>query len=142
MKAKNSARAREWLEEALALARKAEPDAVWTRITFGIAAAYARFDCGTGGEALEDAIRLMNKSPEKAHAADERVPLIKRFGGFRQTNIDFTNGTTGFGLHAAVRAFPAGQFENVLGTLDSISEREARGKAIVTLCAQHLRPVG
>jgi hypothetical protein len=140
LKAKNTARAREWLEEALALSRKAEPDAVWTRIAFGVAAAYAQFDAGTGIEALGSAIKLMNKSPDRTRAADERAPLVKRLGGFRQTNIDFTNGTTGFGLHAAVRAFPAGQFEDVLGILDAIAEREARGKAVVALSAQHLRP--
>lgn len=142
LKAKNNARASAWLEEAHALARKAEPDAVWARIAFGVAAAYAQFDWVMGGEALGDAIRLMNKSPEKANWADERVPLATKFGRFRHTNTNFTNGTTGFGLHTAVRAFPAGQFENVLGVLNGISEREARGRAVVLLCAQHLRPAG
>lgn len=140
VKVKNTARAREWLEESHALSRKAEPDAVWTRIAFGVAAAYARFDAATGVEALRDAIRLVNKSPERADAADERAPAVKQFGGFRQTNINFTNGTEGFGLRAAARAFPPTQFENVLAILDGISEREARGRAIVTVCAQHLRP--
>lgn len=142
LKAKNNARAREWLEEALALARKAEPDAVWARIAFGVAAAYARFDGGAGVEALREAVVLMNRSPEKAGAADERAPPGKRIGGFRQTNIDVTNGTTGFGPHAAVRSFPAAQFENVLEILDGVSERAARGRAIVALCARHLRPAG
>lgn len=141
LKAKHTARACEWLEEACALARKAEPDAVWTRIAFGVAAVYARFDWSTGGEALADAVRLMNKSPERAQGDDERAPPARKFGDFRQTNSDFTNGTTGFGLHAAVLAFPAGQFEKVLEILDGISAREARGKAIVALGAQHLRPV-
>lgn len=140
LKAKNTARAREWLDEALALARKAEPDAVWSRIAFGAAAAYAQFDGAAGAEALGDAVRLMNKSAEKVDAADERVPLIRRLSGFRQTNINFTNGTTGFGLYAAVRAFPATQFENVLAALDEISEPEMRGRAVVALCAHHLRP--
>jgi hypothetical protein len=67
-----------------------------------------------------------------------RAP-VERFGGFREPVVNFTNGTTGFGLHAASRAFPAARFEDVLGTLDGISEREARGKPVVALCAQHLR---
>ncbi|HLL74640.1 MAG TPA: hypothetical protein VK421_05200 [Pyrinomonadaceae bacterium] len=140
LKAKNAARAREWLEEAQALARRAEPDAAWARTAFGVAAAYAQFDAGAGVEALGEAVRLMNRSPEKADAADERAPPAKRFGGFRGANVNFTNGTTGFGLHAAARAFPAAQFENVLGTLDGIDEGAARGRAVVALCAQHFRP--
>jgi hypothetical protein len=140
LKAKNAARAREWLEEARALVRKAEPDAYWTRIAFGVAAAYAKFDEAMGLESLADAVKLLNRSPDKAGANDERAPFFRRFGGFRQTGIDFTYGTSGFGLRAAVRAFKPGRFENVLEVLDEISEREARGTAVVALARQHFRP--
>jgi hypothetical protein len=139
LKAKNSQRAREWLEEARSLIQKSEPDAHWARIAFGVAGTYAQFDEEMGLEALADAVRLFNRSPEKPAAADGRVPFFKRFGGFRQTGIDFTHGTTGFGLRAAVAAFKSNKFEQVLEVIDRISTREARGAAIVALCLQHLR---
>ncbi|HVG28766.1 MAG TPA: hypothetical protein VM864_03505, partial [Pyrinomonadaceae bacterium] len=140
LKAKNSARAREWLEEARGLIRKSEPDAYWVRIAFGVASAYAQFDEAMGLESLADAVKLLNKSPDSAGATDERAPFFRRFGGFRQTGIDFTYGTSGFGLRAAARAFKPGRFENVLEILDAVSEREARGAAVVALGRQHFRP--
>jgi hypothetical protein len=140
LKAKNNERSREWLEEARSLIRKSEPDAYWTRVAFGVAAAYAQFDEAMGLESLADAVKLLNKSPEKVSATDERAPFFKRFGGFRQTGIDFTYGTSGFGLRAAVRAFKPGRFESVLEILDAISERAARGAAVVALGRQYFRP--
>lgn len=142
IKNEGDTRARQWLEEALTLSRKSEPDAAWTRILFGVASTYAQFDGTAAVETLGAAVKLMNKSPEKPDATDERAPMIRRLEGFGRTNINFTNETTGFSLGAAVRSIPAAHFENVLIILDAIPERDVRGRAVVTLCAQHLRLAG
>lgn len=138
----NEGRARAWLEEARALIRKADPDANWSRIAFGVAAAYATLDETLGLESLRDAVGVMNRTAERADVTVERAPFIKKIGGFREAGIDFTYGTTGFGLNAAVRAFRPGGFESVLNIIDGISDREARGRAVVMLCWKQLSAQG
>lgn len=134
----NEEGARAWLEEARALIRKSDPDANWSRIAFGVAAVYATLDETLGLESLRDAVGVMNRTAERADVTVERAPFIKKIGGFREAGIDFTYGTTGFGLSAAVRAFRPGEFESVLNIIDGISDREARGRAVVVLCRKQL----
>jgi len=129
-KAKETARAAQWLQEARALVKAARTDGPWSRIAFGIASTYARFDPAAALEALADGVKLMNQTLT-APTSDEKAPVVKRFSGL--TAQDFSYGTSGFGLKAAVAMFGPDQFENVLGTLKGITSPEARGVAIVTL---------
>jgi hypothetical protein len=80
----------------------------------------------------------MNKSAEKVDVTVERAPFIRKIGGFREAGIDFTYGTTGFGMGAAVRAFRLAQFESVQEIVGGISDREVRGRAVVVLCRKRL----
>jgi hypothetical protein len=72
----------------------------------------------------------MNRSP-LASAADEKAPQVARFSGF--ADVDYTHGTEGFGLNAAVGAFSAARFDSVLSSIDKITNVELHGGAIVTL---------
>ncbi len=103
----------------------------------GVVSTYGRFDDLMALEALTDAVKLMNKN-SSAPVNDERAPSAAKFSGF--TLPDFTYGTSGFGLRAAVEAFDASEFESVLGVLSKISRPEMRGVAVITLCRKHLRP--
>jgi hypothetical protein len=134
----NEERARAWLEEARSLIRKSDPDENWARIAFGVAAAYATLDETLGLESLREAVDVMNKSAEKVDVTVERAPFIRKIGGFREAGINFTYGTGGFGLGAAVRAFRPARFESVLEIVGGISDREARGRAVVVLCRKQL----
>ncbi|HYO90599.1 MAG TPA: hypothetical protein VEQ40_03155, partial [Pyrinomonadaceae bacterium] len=78
VKAKELTRARDWLQEAQALLKKAEMDQNWTRITLGIVTTYGQFDKWAALEALNDGVKLMGRFPVEA-AADERAPLVKKF---------------------------------------------------------------
>ncbi len=72
-------------------------------------------------------------------AADEdRVPLLKRFSGF-ESSADFTYGTEGFSLRAAIGAFGPEQFEDVLGIVNRITPTELHGMAIIELSKKYLK---
>lgn len=136
-RAKDPLRAAQWLQEARAIIKSAEPDEAVTRVALGVVSAYAQFDQAEALAAFDDAVKLMNQSPP-ASAADEKAPLVKRFSGF--ASADYTHGTEGFGLNAAVGAFRAAWFDSVLSTLDKISDVELRGSATVTLCRKAMPP--
>jgi tetratricopeptide (TPR) repeat protein len=133
---KGSARAAQWLQEARAIINSAEPDEALTRVALGAVSAYARFDQAQALEVFDDAVKLLNRSPP-ASAAEEKAPRVERFSGF--ANADYTRGTEGFGLNAAVGAFGAARFDGVLSSIDKITNAELRGGAIVTLCRKAMQ---
>ena len=137
VKAKEVTRARDWLQEAQALLRKADMDESWTRIALGIVSTYGQFDKWAALEALNDGVKLMGRFPVGA-GADERAPLVKKFSV--KTISDITFGTNGFGWRAAASAFAPEQLESVLDVLAKIETPEARGVAIVALCRKLLDP--
>lgn len=129
--------ARTWLDEARALIKKGHnADENAPRIALGIVTSYARVDKWTALETLSEAVKFMNEFPRAAYD-DERAPLVRRFSGFGVVP-NFTYGTTGFSLEAALRAFPADQFDSAFYRLHEISSPEARGLALVTLCRKYL----
>ncbi len=134
---KDAARAAEWLAEATNAIRSAEPDAGAARAAFGVAATYAQFDHLLAQQTLAAAVKIANQSETSYDFEDERAPLVKRFSGLtvRAPN----GGTSGFGLRAAAAAFGAEQFDDALATLRSLSSPEARGVAVVALCAEVLK---
>jgi hypothetical protein len=136
IKAKEVTRARDWLQEAQALLKKAEMDENWTRIALGIVTSYGQFDKWGALDALNEGVKVMGRFPVEA-SADERVPQVKKFSV--KTVSDITFGTSGFGWRAAAGAFAPEQFENVIDVLAKIESPEARGVAIVALCRKLLK---
>lgn len=133
---KDATRATQWLQEARAIIKSAEPDEALTRIALGVVSTYARFDNASALEALTDAVKLINQSP-LAPLTSESAPQTKRVAGL--TNTDITFGTSGFGLSAAIGAFEPVLFEDVLETLKKITTAELRGIALVTLCRKNIK---
>jgi hypothetical protein len=140
VKAKDTLRAGQWLQEARLLVEKAEPDENSSRIALGTVSAYGEFDKQAALDSLSVAVRLMGRQSVTLKE-EEKAPLIKRFSGLAPL-ADFTYGTGGFSLKAAVSKFAPEQFESVLGTLNKIESPEARGLAAITLCRNylHLQP--
>lgn len=136
-KAKDVVRARQWLQEARLVVAKSEPDEALARVAFGVAAAYGQFDTPAALDALGEAVRLAARSRVPLNA-EERAPLAQKFSGIGPLS-DFTYGTSGFGLGAAVGVFKSEHFENVLMILNDIPSPEARGVAVLALCRRHLR---
>lgn len=136
IKAKDLTRARDWLQEAQALVKKAEMDENWTRISLGLVSTYGQFDKWAALDALNEGVKLMGRFPVDA-SADERAPLVKKFSV--KTVADITSGTSGFGWRAAAGAFAPEQLESVLDVLTKIESPEARGVATVALCRKLLR---
>jgi hypothetical protein len=71
-------------------------------------------------------------------ADEDRAPLLKRFSGF-DSSADFTYGTEGFSLRAAINAFGPEQFEDVLGVVNRITPVELHGLAIIELSKKYLK---
>ena len=136
--ARNTSRAGEWLVEASQTIRKAAPEEALVRVAFGVAAAYAGFDGLLAGQALAEALKLLDKFPS-VPLTDEKAPMTKRFSGISFS--DFTYGTTGFGLNSVIAAIPSAAFEDVLGQLGRLSKPESRGLSIILLCRSHLARV-
>lgn len=134
--AKDTARAAQWLQEARAIIKSAEPDEALTRIAWGVVSTYVRFDNMSALQALDDAVKLINQSPITPLGSD-KAPQTKRLAGLANTDITF--GTAGFGLGAAIGEFDSASFENVLETLKKIATAELRGIALVTLCRKHIK---
>lgn len=136
-KAKELVRARQWLQEARLVVSKSEPDAALVRAAFGVAAAFGQFDTPEALDSLQAAVKLAARS-RVALDTEERAPLVQKFSGLGPLS-DFTYGTSGFGLGAAVGVFKYEQFENVLMILNDIPSPESRGVAVLALCRRHLR---
>ena len=137
IKIKDTTRANQWLLEARSLIRKGDPDETSVHVAFGIVSAFGKFDRITAFEVLTEAVRQMGKT--KLGPADEdRVPLLKRFSGF-ESSADFTYGTEGFSLRAAISAFGPEQFEDVLGIVNRITPTELHGMAIIELSKKYLK---
>ncbi len=87
-------------------------------------------------QALASAVKIANQSEAPYDFEDERAPLARRFSGL--TAQSPIGGTSGFGVRAAAASFGPDQFDDALATLRRLSSPEARGVAVVTLCAQVL----
>jgi hypothetical protein len=136
IKGKDTNRATQWLLEARALIRKADPDENSARVALGIVSAYARIDSVAAFEVLAEAVRLMGKTALSSRDEDQS-PAIMRFSGL-DASPDFTYGTEGFSLKAAIGAFGPNQFEDVFGVVDRITPAELRGVAIIELSRKYL----
>jgi len=137
IKIKDTTRANQWLLEARSLIRQGDPDESSVHVTFGIVAAFGKFDRITAFEVLTEAVRQMGKTT-LGPADEDRVPLLKRFSGF-ESSADFTYGTEGFSLRAAISAFGPEQFEDVLGIVNRITPTELHGMAIIELSKKYLK---
>ena len=137
IKIKDTTRANQWLLEARSLIRKGDPDETSVHVAFGIVSAFGKFDRVTAFEVLSEAVRQMGKTTI-GPADEDRVPLLKRFSGF-ESSADFTYGTEGFSLRAAVSAFGPEQFEDVLGIVNRITPAELHGFAIIELSKKYLK---
>jgi hypothetical protein len=134
---KDTLHAAQWLQEARASIKNADPNEASSQIALGIVSTYALFDNVSALDALTDAVKLINQSPPTSSAAD-KAPLVKRFSGF--ANADYTYNTNGFGLNSAVSAFSQTWFESVLDSLRKITHPELRARAILALCRKNLTP--
>lgn len=137
IKIKDTARAIQWLVEAHSLVRKVDPDETSVHVAFGIVSAFAKLDRVVAFDVLSEAVRQMGKTTLSS-ADEDRAPLLKRFSGFEST-ADFTYGTEGFSLRAAVSAFGPEQFEDVLGIVNRITPAELHGQAIIELSRKYLK---
>jgi hypothetical protein len=137
IKAKETTRASQWLVEARSLIRKADPDEDLVHVAFGIVSAFGKFDRLTAFEVFSDAVRQMEKTTFSRRDED-RAPSIRRFSGL-ETPADLTYGTEGFSLRAAIDAFGPEQFEDVLGIINRITQKELHGLAIIELCRKYLK---
>src|SRR5215217_1483549 len=137
IKIKDTTRANQWLLEARSLLRKVDPDETSVHVALGMVSAFGKFDRVTAFEVLAEAVRQMGKTtlgPED----EDRAPLLKRFSGF-DSIADFTYGTEGFSLRAAIGAFGPEQFEDVLGIVNRITPAELHGLAIIELSRKYLK---
>jgi hypothetical protein len=139
IKSKDTTRANQWLLEARSLLRKVDPDETSIHVAFGIVSAFGKFDRVTAFEVLAEAVRQMGKTTLGAQDED-RAPLLKRFSGFESVS-DFTYGTEGFSLRAAISAFGPEQFEDVLGLVNRITPAELHGLAIIELSRKYLKVI-
>ena len=139
IKTKDTTRANQWLVEARSLIRKGDPDETSVHVAFGIVSAFAKFDRVSAFEVLAEAVRQMGKTTI-GPADEDRVPLLKRFSGL-ESGSDFTYGTEGFSLRAAVGAFGSEQFEDVLGIVNRITPAELHGLAIIELSRKYLKAI-
>jgi hypothetical protein len=137
IKTKDTTRASQWLVEARSLVRKVDPDETSVHVAFGIVSAFAKLDRVTAFDVLSEAVRQMGKTT-LSPADEDRVPLLRRFSGF-DSSPDFTYGTEGFSLRAAISAFGPEQFEDVLGVVNRITPPELHGLAIIELSKKYLK---
>jgi len=137
IKTKETSRANQWLLEARSLIRKGDPDEASIHVALGIVSAFGKFDRVTAFEGLAEAVRQMGKTTLGPDDED-RAPLLRRFSGF-ESLADFTYGTEGFSLRAAIGAFGPEQFEDVLGIVNRITPAELHGLAIIELSKKYLK---
>jgi hypothetical protein len=136
LKQKDNVRAGQWLLDARTSLKKANPDDSSVHVAFGLVSTYARFDNLMAFDALTEAVRLMSKS-DLSPRDDDRAPLAMKFGGL-PIPPDFTYGTAGFSLRAAIHAFEVTEFEDVLAAIRKIASPELRGQANIMLCGKYL----
>jgi hypothetical protein len=139
IKIKDTTRANQWLVEARSLIRKVDPNETSVHVAFGIVSAFGKFDRVTAFEVLAETVRQMGKTTLGPQDED-RAPLLKRFSGF-DSLADFTYGTEGFSLRAAIDAFGPEQFEDVLGLVNRITPPELHGLAIIELSKKYLKVI-
>ena len=137
IKIKDTTRASHWLAGSTLTDSKSDPDENSVHVAFGIVSAFGKFDRVTAFEVLSEAVRQMGKTTI-GPADEDRVPLLKRFSGF-ESAADFTYGTEGFSLRAAIGAFGPEQFEDVLGIVNRITPAELHGLAIIELSKKYLK---
>ena len=137
IKTKDTTRASQWLVEARSLVRKVDPDETSVHVAFGIVSAFAKIDRVIAFDVLSEAVRQLGKTTLSS-ADEDRAPLLKRFSGF-DSSADFTYGTEGFSLRAAIGAFGPEQFEDVLAIVNRITPAELHGLAIIELSKKYLK---
>lgn len=137
IKSKETSRASEWLIEARSLIRKVDPDEDSVHVAFGIVTAFGNFDRLMAFEVFSDAVRQMEKTTF-GRRDEDRAPSIRRFSGL-ETPADLTYGTEGFSLRVAIGAFGPEQFEDVLGIVNRITQKELHGLAVMELCRKYLK---
>ena len=137
IKTKDATRASQWLVEARSLVRKVDPDETSVHVAFGIVSAFAKIDRVIAFDVLSEAVRQMGKTTFTS-ADEDRAPLLKRFTGF-ESSADFTYGTEGFSLRAAISAFGPEQFEDILAIVNRITPAELHGLAIIELSKKYLK---
>ena len=137
VKDKDTNRASEWLRLAGTLIRGSEPNPNLARIAFGIVSTYGGFDTHASLEWFWYAVKLLRLTP-LASLNEDTAPTLQRITGITP-NTDLSAQTTGFSLRAAVAVLPWEQFEQILYMLNDIKPPEARGIAVVTLCANYLQ---
>ncbi len=136
LKQKDKARGSQWLLDARTSLKKADADDSSVHVAFGLVSAYAKVDNLMAFDALSEAVRLMSKhnlSPRD----EDRAPLARKFAGLTMPP-DFTYGTEGFSLRAAINAFEPTEFEDVLAEIRKIASPELRGQASILLCRKYL----
>jgi len=132
---KDTLRAGQWLNEARLSIKKTEPEEEAAHVAFGMVSAYGKFDSFMAFDALSEAVRILNKT--KFSSADhDRVPLLRRFSGFEIA--DFSYGTEGFSLKAAIGVFGPKEFDDVLTSINKITAQDLRGVAVLELCRKYL----
>jgi hypothetical protein len=136
LKQKDNARAADWLLKARTALKKAAADDSSVHVALGLVSAYAKLDSLISFDALSDAVRLMSKTNLSARD-DDRAPLSKKFSGLTMPP-DFTYGTEGFSLKAAINSFGPSEFEDVLAEIRKIASPELRGQATILLCRKSL----
>ncbi len=136
LKQKDTVRARQWLLDARSSHKKADTDDSSVHVAFGLVSTYAKFDNIMAFDALTEAIRLMSKI-DLSPRDDDRAPLAKKFGGL-PIPPDFTYGTAGFSLRAAIQGFEVTEFEDIIAEIRKIASPELRGQANIMLCRKYL----
>jgi len=136
LKQKDKARAAQWLLDARTSLKKAGADDSSVHVALGLVAAYARIDNLMAFDALSDAVRLMSKT-DLSPRDEDRAPLARKFAGLTMPP-DFTYGTEGFSLRAAIDAFEPTEFEDVLAEIRKIASPELRGQASILLSRKYL----
>ena len=137
LKQKDKPRASQWLLDARTSLKKAGADDSSVHVAFGLVAAYARIDNLMAFDALSDAVRLMSKT-DLSPRDEDRAPLARKFAGLTMPP-DFTYGTEGFSLKAAIDSFEPSEFEDVLAEIRKIASPELRGQASILLSRKYLR---
>ena len=136
VKDKDTTRAGEWLRLAGTLIRGSEPNANVARVALGIVSTYGGFDTQASLDWFVYAVKLLRLTPTGS-LNEDTAPALQRIRGITP-NTDLSSQTTGFSLRAAVAVLPSDQFEQILYMLNEIQPPEARGIAIVMLCANYL----
>jgi hypothetical protein len=135
---KNKIEAQDWLLDAQKkLDKNKDVDSDWLKLRFGFVSTYQEIDKISALQVFYQTAKLLTK--DVSLAEDDKAPLAISFEGF--VFADFTHGTKGFSLLSAIKSFPKQDFEDVLGSLQTIKNPALKGLGILAHCKRHLKPV-